>query len=60
MAKHYFEQIDGSVKPTELGFYITNFGSLEWNGETFLMNGGRRFPTIVEWWLIPYTPRKNN
>ena len=48
-----FEKVDGSILPKEKGYYITNFGNLEFDGETFRMNGDRRFPTTIDWWMRP-------
>ncbi len=53
--KEYFEKVTDKL-PDEQGDYITNFGSLEFDGTTFRMNGDRRHPTTVEWWLTPYKP----
>lgn len=51
-----FKKVSGDTLPLEPGIYITNFGSLEFDGTTFRMNGARRFPTSVEWWLVPHKP----
>lgn len=54
--KELFEKVDGENLPAEPGIYITNFGSLEYDGTTFRMNGVKRFPTTVDWWMIPNKP----
>lgn len=68
MKKHYDAENAGGHVPIEMlrkvthklpdepGMYITNFGSLEFDGNTFKMNGERRFPTVVDWWLLPIKP----
>lgn len=56
MDKKLWEEVDGVIKPDSPGFYITNMGSLYFDGETFLVGGHKRkTPTTVEWWLKRYT-----
>lgn len=44
-------------KPAKPGSYITNFGTLVFDGKDFLMTGHeRRTPTSVEYWLTDYIP----
>jgi hypothetical protein len=50
-----FEKIPGDTPPTEAGTYLTNFGTLRFDGSNFLMNGHQRpTATCVEWWAKEY------
>lgn len=52
MSTTIYEKVQGAEKPKVKGEYDTNFGSLYFDGDSFIMKGHkRRTPTIVEWWL---------